>query len=360
MKRIFNILIISLLAFDALSQSATILPNTVGVPNLSTMPTCNATQKGKQVFNTNDNKMYFCNGTAWTDMTVGGFTLPYSGIGHTTDSSIPLLKIENTSQDAIFGESAFSFGIIGRNNSPNGGFGYGGVGGFATGAFAGLFQNSSSDYPALFASNSGTHRAGAFGGDVSVSGILTVGINTDATPSNVNLHIKGKNNGTWNQGIKLESPVSTNYGGILFDQDGMKFRNFQSNDEFFFRDYNNNTRVRFSTAGNIYLDGTVFPNSDSRLKRNIQPINFSFKNLQKLTGYNYYWKEAKTDDDLQTGLIAQEVQAIFPELVATDESGMLSVNYMGLIPHLVEAVKDLKKENDDLKKRLDKIEKLLK
>jgi hypothetical protein len=58
--------------------------------------------------------------------------------------------------------------------------------------------------------------------------------------------------------------------------------------------------------------------------------------------------------------ISKEVQAIFPELVASDESGMLSVNYMGLIPHLVEAIKELKKENDDLKKRLDKIEKLIK
>lgn len=74
MKKYFIAFIISLLAYLSYSQSATILPNSVGVPNISLMPTCNVNSKGKQVYNTNDSKIYFCNGTAWTDMTVGGFT----------------------------------------------------------------------------------------------------------------------------------------------------------------------------------------------------------------------------------------------------------------------------------------------
>ena len=48
------------------------------------------------------------------------------------------------------------------------------------------------------------------------------------------------------------------------------------------------------------------------------------------------------ETSLQTGFIAQEVQKIFPELVETDQEGFLSVNYTGLIPHLLEAIKDLK------------------
>ena len=43
------------------------------------------------------------------------------------------------------------------------------------------------------------------------------------------------------------------------------------------------------------------------------------------------------------------MQALFPELVSTGEAGYLSVNYIGLIPHLIEAVKDLQKENESLK-----------
>ena len=65
-------------------------------------------------------------------------------------------------------------------------------------------------------------------------------------------------------------------------------------------------------------------------------------------------------------MIAQEVQKIFPELVNTDEKGFLSVNYIGLIPHLIEAVKELKMvneklniKNQSLENRLEKIESIL-
>ena len=57
---------------------------------------------------------------------------------------------------------------------------------------------------------------------------------------------------------------------------------------------------------------------------------------------------------MQTGVIAQEVQKIFPELVNTDKEGMLSVDYIGLIPHLIEAVKELKVKNQELENSLEK------
>jgi hypothetical protein len=89
-------------------------------------------------------------------------------------------------------------------------------------------------------------------------------------------------------------------------------------------------------------------------------------NIYKLNGYHYKWIEESRSKDLQTGLIAQEVQKIFPELVQTDEKGFLSVNYIGLVPHLIEAVKDLRDENSSLKtknqtleSRLNKIEAML-
>jgi Chaperone of endosialidase len=105
--------------------------------------------------------------------------------------------------------------------------------------------------------------------------------------------------------------------------------------------------------------GNVNCTSDIRLKRNITPLNASLSALSSLKGYHYYWKSAEYEK-LQTGLIAQEVQAVFPELVNTGEDGMLSVNYIGLIPHLVEAVKELKKENDELRARMGKLENLIK
>lgn len=55
-----------------------------------------------------------------------------------------------------------------------------------------------------------------------------------------------------------------------------------------------------------------------------------------------------THQSLQTGLIAQEVEVLFPELVKTDDKGFKSLNYSGLIPHLIESVKQLANQNAKL------------
>jgi hypothetical protein len=56
------------------------------------------------------------------------------------------------------------------------------------------------------------------------------------------------------------------------------------------------------------------------------------------------------------GVIAQELEQEYPELVATDDLGMKSVTYANLTAVLIEAVKGLKAENDALKLRLERLE----
>jgi hypothetical protein len=99
--------------------------------------------------------------------------------------------------------------------------------------------------------------------------------------------------------------------------------------------------------------------SDIRLKKDFKNLSNSLQSIANLKGYNYYLRNEK-NPNLQTGFIAQEIQKIFPELVNTGSDGYLSVDYTGLIPHLVESVKALKSENDILKERLLKIENYLK
>lgn len=101
--------------------------------------------------------------------------------------------------------------------------------------------------------------------------------------------------------------------------------------------------------GSLIVDDVIVSNSDRRLKKNINNINNSIRKIQNLNGYHYNWIDEKKDKGLQTGVIAQEVEEIFPELVKTDAKGFKSVNYVGFIPHLIESVKELKKENDQLK-----------
>jgi len=108
---------------------------------------------------------------------------------------------------------------------------------------------------------------------------------------------------------------------------------------------NNAWRFYIDNAGNGTLGGSLSQSSDRRLKRDFSPLSRSLQKVSSLNGYHYYWKDDAKDQSLQTGLIAQDVEALFPELVKTDEKGFKSLNYTGLIPHLIESVKQLAKQN---------------
>ena len=69
----------------------------------------------------------------------------------------------------------------------------------------------------------------------------------------------------------------------------------------------------------------------------------------------YNWKNSGRDKEQQIGLLAQEVQQIYPQLVKQNETGELSVNYNGLVPILLEAVKTLS-EKSDQQQQIDKLQ----
>lgn len=126
-----------------------------------------------------------------------------------------------------------------------------------------------------------------------------------------------------------------------------------ANMNFFY--FHNNTGgwniLSLNGNGNATLYGSLTQNSDERLKKNIRAIENPLDQLQQLSGYHYQWKEDWRDAATQTGLLAQEVEKVMPELVKEDEKGIKSVNYNGLVPYLLEAIKELKAEVDALKKK---------
>jgi trimeric autotransporter adhesin len=74
------------------------------------------------------------------------------------------------------------------------------------------------------------------------------------------------------------------------------------------------------------------------------PDDPSTEKLQRVRGVTWEWKDDAPDDAKDQpgmGVIAQEVERVFPELVTTDEQGRKKVNYFGLIGPLIEAVKEL-------------------
>ncbi|MDD2871860.1 MAG: tail fiber domain-containing protein [Candidatus Gracilibacteria bacterium] len=94
--------------------------------------------------------------------------------------------------------------------------------------------------------------------------------------------------------------------------------------------------------------------SDIRKKENISQIQNSLEKISNLRGVNFTWKETKKQD---VGVIAQEVEKQFPEFVTTDNEGYKSVDYGKLTAPLIEAVKELKKENDKKDKQIDELSK---
>ena len=87
-----------------------------------------------------------------------------------------------------------------------------------------------------------------------------------------------------------------------------------------------------------------------RLKDDIKPIENALSDVCKLEGVSFNWKDTGTK---ATGFIAQQVEPILPDLVSTSEDdGIKSVNYIGLIGHLVEAIKEQQVQIDELKAQL--------
>lgn len=95
------------------------------------------------------------------------------------------------------------------------------------------------------------------------------------------------------------------------------------------------------------LNATNFNSlSDARYKTNITPITCAGKKIAAINGVSFNWLE---NNKASLGVIAQEVEQVLPELVATGSDGFKSVNYSGIIGVLIEAVKELQAEVAALK-----------
>ncbi|GAA5494860.1 hypothetical protein Rhal01_01024 [Rubritalea halochordaticola] len=101
-----------------------------------------------------------------------------------------------------------------------------------------------------------------------------------------------------------------------------------------------------ANTGDVTVAGNIIVNSDQRLKEKIAPIADAPALLASIQGKTYHWKpELKRSKEKQYGLVAQEVAAVIPELVVKNpEDGILSVNYQGFVPLLIDSVNQLQKE----------------
>ncbi|HVK61255.1 MAG TPA: tail fiber domain-containing protein, partial [Bdellovibrionales bacterium] len=148
------------------------------------------------------------------------------------------------------------------------------------------------------------------------------------------------------------------------------------------------TTEKLNVGGNVLATAYLY-SSDERLKKNIETIPEALEKVLSLKGVTYDWRKPSSIDDRsrQIGVIAQDVEKVFPEAVRTSLDGTKRVNYPALVAPIIEAIKELygevfgiknevvvlkaeneklKEENaaqnkqlDEMRERLENIEKML-
>jgi len=100
-------------------------------------------------------------------------------------------------------------------------------------------------------------------------------------------------------------------------------------------------------------DIVAYSTSDIRLKDNIKSIDKALDKVNKIQGIEFDWvekEEVHGNSGHDIGVIAQEIEKVLPDVVTTRDNGYKAVKYEKLVPLLIEAIKDLSKQVDGLKR----------
>lgn len=123
-------------------------------------------------------------------------------------------------------------------------------------------------------------------------------------------------------------------------------------------------------VGSGFASGGTWTASDTRYKRNFIRLSSALEKIKRLEGYSYEWRREENPnmefpEGRHYGFKAQEVEKYFPELISTHQDGYKAMNYAGMTPVLLEAIKEqqtqieqLQSEVADLKKQLSQYQSL--
>lgn len=96
----------------------------------------------------------------------------------------------------------------------------------------------------------------------------------------------------------------------------------------------------------------LYNGSDRRMKEDIHPLDHVMEQVMRLKPVSF---KMKADGKKSMGVIAQDLEQVYPQLVVGAKDGMKSVNYQGLIGPLIAAVQELKRQNDELRMEIDQL-----
>jgi len=213
------------------------------------------------------------------------------------------------------------------------------------------YVGSTTNHPLLFITNDTERMRIDSSGNVLIGTDSGDGFNADAT---LRLQRSGNNY------LQIKTPTG-NQGGILIgdtDDDFVGGMIYNNGSNYLRFDANNAEKMRLEGDGDLHVDGNVVAYSttisDIRLKKDIAPIEDAVTKVQQLNGCTFTYLK---DDRQSAGLIAQDVEKVLPSAVIEDEAVFhgeegetyKTVQYDQVIGLLVEAVKELKAEIEELK-----------
>lgn len=126
------------------------------------------------------------------------------------------------------------------------------------------------------------------------------------------------------------------------------------------------SQLTLANNGDLSVSGELYLNSDARLKTHIQPLKAGLSQSRQIQATRYSFKHEetqspligspqRTDSPQHLGLIAQQLETLLPELVNTEENGRKTVNYVALVPVLVNSVQSLSQQNKHSRAQLAKL-----
>ncbi len=188
-----------------------------------------------------------------------------------------------------------------------------------------------------------------------------VGIGT-TSPSNT-LHVENSGNlvTRWTGGSTFSLYQNNTDGSVIFSANHGNASPVGVEKRFIWQMAGGTSKMKLDD-GNLTVSGDVVAYgspSDKRLKENIKPVKSALDKVSKLQGVTFDWKDKKQDKAYDPdqgwkhdiGFIAQDVQKVVPELVRENDNGMLSMRHQGMAPILLEAIKELKAEIEELKQK---------
>jgi hypothetical protein len=109
--------------------------------------------------------------------------------------------------------------------------------------------------------------------------------------------------------------------------------------------------LMIASTGSAFAQTSCCPFSDENLKENIVPMKNVLPKVLELQGYTYSWKKDGKDGRKDIGLLAQEVEKQFPEIVH-EKDGYKQVDYQKMVAVLIEAVREQQGQIDALQKKV--------